>query len=31
MQKTLNQNFKLQVGKFCGIFFIVEKCVSWAY
>ena len=31
MQKNQNQNFKLHVGKFWGIFFIVKKCVSWAY
>ena len=29
--KNLNQKFKLHVGKFCGIFFIVEKRVNWAY
>ena len=27
--KNLNQNFKLHASKFCEIFFIVEKCVSW--
>ena len=26
--KNLNENFKLHVCKFCGIFFVVEKCIS---
>ena len=29
--KNLNQKFKLYVWKCCGISFIAEKCVSWAY
>ena len=31
LYKNLNQNFKLHVDKFCGIFCIVEKCIDWAY
>ena len=32
MQKKKKiQDFKLHVGNFWGNFFIVKKCISWAY
>ena len=31
MQKNKIQNFKLHADKFWGNFFIVKKCVDWAY
>ena len=30
-KKNKIQNFKLHVGKLCGYFFIVKKCIRWAY
>ena len=29
--KNLNESFKTHVCKFCGIFLVVEKCISQAY
>ena len=31
MQKNKIRNFKLHVGKFLGIFFIVKKRDGWTY
>ena len=30
-KKNKIQNFKLRVGEFLENFFIVKKCISWAY